>query len=104
MRNVLSAIQLHAKIRLRALRDRIDGKEWTDIPPTRINAIHKLSTNEISTKRLLAINYDLFVSLQLFQLLFFKHPCSTKMHPSKMSVSDIQTSSVSLIDISTMAV
>jgi predicted metalloendopeptidase len=63
MANVLSLIQLHLKRNLRALRDRVDRKEWIDIPPTQINAVHKLQLNEISTKRLLTIKYYILVSL-----------------------------------------
>ncbi|CAF4153174.1 unnamed protein product [Adineta steineri] len=47
MLNVLSAIQLHSKASLQMLRYPIDHKEWTDISPTRVNAIHRLLRNEI---------------------------------------------------------
>ncbi|CAF1159641.1 unnamed protein product, partial [Rotaria sordida] len=47
MPNVLSLIQLHSKRGLRALREPVDRKEWIDITPTQINAIHKLTLNEI---------------------------------------------------------
>ncbi|CAF1281467.1 unnamed protein product, partial [Rotaria sordida] len=48
MPNALSLIQLHSKKNLRALREPVDRKEWIDIPPTQINAIHKLTLNEIT--------------------------------------------------------
>ncbi|CAF1313030.1 unnamed protein product [Rotaria sordida] len=48
MPNALSLIQLHSKKNLRALREPVDRKEWIDISPTQINAIHKLTLNEIT--------------------------------------------------------
>ncbi|CAF1307430.1 unnamed protein product [Adineta steineri] len=47
MPNVLSAMQLHSKASLQMLRYPIDSKEWSDILPTNVNAIHRLSANEI---------------------------------------------------------
>ncbi|CAF1071368.1 unnamed protein product [Adineta steineri] len=47
MPNVLSAIQLHSKANLQMLRYPIDSKEWNDILPTNVNAIHRLLANEI---------------------------------------------------------
>jgi hypothetical protein len=105
MPNVLSLIQLHSKKELQALRDPVDRQEWIDIPPTVINAIHKLSSNEISKNHILIIKYYFcFVSLQLFQLLCFKHLCSTKMHLSKKSFSHMKIYFIYFTGISTMAV
>ncbi|CAF3681611.1 unnamed protein product [Adineta steineri] len=47
MPNVLSAIQLNSKANLQMLRYPIDSKEWNDILPTNVNAIHRLLANEI---------------------------------------------------------
>ncbi|CAF0826080.1 unnamed protein product [Adineta steineri] len=47
MPNVLSAMQLQSKASLQLLRYPYDSKQWSDIWPTRVNAIHRLSANEI---------------------------------------------------------
>ncbi|UJR11658.1 hypothetical protein I4U23_015839 [Adineta vaga] len=56
MLNVLSVIRLYSKATLQMLRHPFDSDEWADISPTRVNAIYKLTTNEISIKELPRIN------------------------------------------------
>jgi hypothetical protein len=104
MPNILISIQLYSKRELQALRDPVDRQEWIDIQPTTIDAVHQLPSNEISTNHLLTIKNYIFVSLQLFQLLCFKHLCSTKMHLSKKSFSHMKIYFIYFIGISTMAV
>ncbi|CAF1685635.1 unnamed protein product, partial [Adineta ricciae] len=48
MHNVLSVIRLYSKGSLQMLRHVVDEDDWMDISPTQVNAIHKLTTNEIT--------------------------------------------------------